>query len=275
MALAVVLSQAFRGATTRPTIAEASLRAELANEPGLLWGVANDLRLLRTPLAWRVWASLAVSVSVPFLARAVGLSSAAVTDITLRVATLVCFGQLLRVMIMTLCVGNDPPVSGGRMVEAPGWTPARDGTRVSVVGGLRQRVLSTGHWETNATTYTAAEGLPWGRYSVRIAMCTGFDGNLYGCVTLTAARALGQAAAGAAADGRQPSLLQLGEPGEPRRSSPAGGGRRGCRGGRTGGGRCSCSATRTPRASARNYLSFLDKHRLRPSRLEVIQRQRL
>jgi len=89
-------------------------------------------------------------------------------------------------------------------------------------GGLRQRVLSTGHWETNATTYTAAEGLPWGRYSVRIAMRTGFDGNLYGCVTLTAARALGQAAAGAAADGRQPSLLQLGEPGEPRRSSPAG-----------------------------------------------------
>ena len=74
MALAVVLSQAFRGATMRPTIAEASLRAELANEPGLLWGVANDLRLLRTPLAWRVWASLAVSVSVPFLARAVGLS---------------------------------------------------------------------------------------------------------------------------------------------------------------------------------------------------------
>jgi hypothetical protein len=311
MALAVVLSQAFRGATTRPTIAEASLRAELANEPGLLWGVANDLRLLRTPLAWRVWASLAVSVSVPFLARAVGLSSAAVTDITLRVATLVCFGQLLRVMIMTLCVGNDPPVSGGRMVEAPGWTPARDGTRVSVVGrkvmfgpdgwmydwcgvyaelsfegtglqlqmrgshnvfqlwlcpnqtprapetdpraalwaalarhdcrdqpalprpsgcwgrltgsarerwrevagagagGLRQRVLSTGHWETNATTYTVAEGLPWGRYSVRIAKRTGFDGNLYGCVTLTAARALGQAAAGAAADGRQPSLLQL------------------------------------------------------------------
>ena len=102
MALAVVLSQAFRGATTRPTIAEASLRAELANEPGLLWGVANDLRLLRTPLAWRVWASLAVSVSVPFLARAVGLSSAAVTDITLRVATLVCFGQLLdgRVMMV-------------------------------------------------------------------------------------------------------------------------------------------------------------------------------
>ena len=253
MALAVVLSQAFRGATTRPTIAEASLRAELANEPGLLWGVANDLRLLRTPLAWRVWASLAVSVSVPFLARAVGLSwdwcgvyaelSFEGTGLQLQMRgshnvfqLWLCPNQTPRApetdpraALWAALARHDcrdqpalPRPSGcwGRLTGS-----ARERWREVAgagAGGLRQRVLSTGHWETNATTYTAAEGLPWGRYSVRIAMRTGFDGNLYGCVTLTAARALGQAAAGAAADGRQPSLLQLGEPGEPRRSSPAG-----------------------------------------------------
>ena len=42
----------------------------------------------------------------------------------------------------------------------------------------------------------------------------------------------------------------VGRAGRAAPEQPRGGGRRGCRGGRTGGGRCSCSATRTPRASA-------------------------